>query len=286
MKVVLFTSFALLAFAGNSVLCRLALGNNAIDAASFTSIRLLSGILALGLILLITQRRSSQTSKGSWKASAMLFIYALTFSYAYISLDTGVGALILFTAVQVTMIFIRVFSGGRLLAIEWLGVSLSFFGFVYLVYPELSSPSVIGFILMLVSGVAWGLYTLEGRKSKSPLNDTAYNFIRCLPLVLLLTVITISNATLSSEGIWLAIAAGAITSGVGYAIWYVALGSLSAIQAAVVQLLVPVIATFGGIVFANEALSVRLVIASLVILGGISLVIFASKITNYQKLSR
>jgi len=286
MKVVLFTSFALLAFAGNSVLCRLALGNNAIDAASFTSIRLLSGILALGLILLITQRGASQTSKGSWKASAMLFIYALTFSYAYISLDTGVGALILFTAVQVTMIFIRFFSGGRLLAIEWLGVSLSFFGFVYLVYPELSSPSFIGFILMLVSGVAWGLYTLEGRKSKSPLNDTAYNFIRCLPLVLLLTVITIANATLSSEGIWLAIAAGAITSGVGYAIWYVALGSLSAIQAAVVQLLVPVIATFGGIVFANEALSVRLVIASLVILGGISLVIFASKITNYQKLSR
>jgi drug/metabolite transporter (DMT)-like permease len=249
------------------------LGDNAIDAASFTSIRLLSGIVVLAVILKIAQPGGDVASKGSWKASFMLFLYAITFSYAYISLETGTGALILFASVQITMILIGILSGNKLHYIEWSGVVIAFFGFVYLVLPGLAAPSLIGFILMSVAGVAWGFYTLAGKGSESPLSDTAYNFIRTLPLTIVLIAATIQNTTLSWEGVFLAILSGGITSGIGYTIWYIALGGLSAIQAAVVQLLVPVIAAIGGVVFANEALSARLVLSSTMILGGILTVI-------------
>ena len=273
MKIILFTTLALLAFAGNSILCRLALDENSIDAASFTSIRLLSGILVLFVILIIVQPKDTITSKGSWYASFMLFFYAIAFSYAYLSLDTGTGALILFASVQITMIIVGIYLGNKLHLLEWVGVIVSFSGFVYLVFPDLTSPSLIGFILMLIAGVAWGLYTLTGKKSKNPLSDTAFNFMRTLPLVIILMTLTFQNITLSSEGIIIAIISGGLTSGIGYTLWYLALGGLSSIQAAVVQLLVPVLAALGGVLFADEYLSFRLVISTTIILGGILMVI-------------
>ena len=163
-KTITSTIFALLAFAGNSVLCRLALGENTIDAASFTNIRLLSGIVVLALILKMTQRKSEPGSKGSWLASVMLFLYAVSFSFAYISLDTGTGALILFAVVQITMIFVSIISGNKLHYSEWIGLIIAFSGFFYFVLPNLTSPSLSGFLLMTIAGVAWGVYTLKPKK--------------------------------------------------------------------------------------------------------------------------
>ncbi|MEZ5536010.1 MAG: DMT family transporter [Thiolinea sp.] len=273
LRTVLLTAFALLAFAGNSVLCRLALGDGAIDAASFTVIRLLSGMVVLALIIVASGSHKAAATKGNWPASAMLFLYAITFSYAYISLDTGTGALILFGSVQLTMIAVSLVSGNRLHATEWLGVAIACTGFVYLVMPTLSTPSFSGFLLMTIAGVAWGFYTLRGRGSASPLSDTAYNFLRTLPLVVVLLVLTLRDMQLSQSGVLLAVLSGAVASGIGYTVWYIALGGLSVVQAAVVQLLVPVIATIGGVIFAGELLSLRLVMASLLVLGGILLVV-------------
>ncbi len=273
MKIVLYTVLALLAFAGNSILCRLALGNDVIDAGSFTAIRLLSGIIVLVILMKVTQTRSTVASRGSWRASFMLFLYAVTFSYAYISLETGVGALILFGSVQITMILVGLLSGNKLHYFEWLGVIAAFSGFIYLVMPGVTAPSLIGFILMSLAGVAWGFYTLAGRGSVNPLCDTTFNFLRTLPLVIILVVITIQYANISQKGIFFAVLSGGVASGIGYTIWYTALGGLSAIQAAVVQLLVPVIAAVGGVVFADEIFSFRLVLSSIIILGGILAVI-------------
>ena len=273
MKTIIYVMLALIAFAGNSVLCRLALGEEVIDAASFTSIRLFSGIIVLFLILTLVHKDRNTTAKGSWQAAFFLFIYAVTFSYAYISLETGIGALILFSSVQISMIIIGIYTGNKLRYIEWIGMALAFSGFVYLILPSLTTPSLSGFILMAISGVAWGFYTLAGKGSNNPLSDTAYNFVRTLPLVIILMALTIQYAELSQQGIWLAILSGGVTSGVGYAIWYAALKDISSTQAAVVQLLVPVIATLGGVIFANEVISMRLVIASVIILTGILAVI-------------
>jgi drug/metabolite transporter (DMT)-like permease len=273
LKTIVSTVFALLAFAGNSVLCRLALGDTTIDAASFTSIRLFSGIVVLAVILKMSPKQNAASSKGSWLASFMLFLYAVSFSFAYISLDTGTGALILFAAVQFTMIFVNLFSGNKLHYFEWLGLLTACSGFVYFVLPRLTSPSLTGFILMTVSGIAWGFYTLKGRVSKSPLNDTAYNFIRTIPWLLILMLITIQDALLSTQGVYFAVLSGAITSGIGYVVWYSALNGLSVTQAAVVQLFVPVIAAIGGVLFASELVSIRLVISSILILGGILIVV-------------
>ena len=267
------TIFALLAFAGNSVLCRLALGENTIDAASFTVIRLLSGIIILIIAATMTRKTKETRSKGSWLAAGMLFIYAVAFSYGYISLDTGTGALILFGAVQVTMIIASVILGHRLHYTEWLGLFIAFSGFVYLIIPSLTTPSLMGFILMTASGVAWGFYTLIGRSSKQPLNDTAYNFLRTSPFLLALIIFTFNDSHITTEGILLAALSGAIASGVGYAVWYIALGGLSVTQAAVVQLFVPIIAATGGVIFTNELITLRLVESSALVLGGILIVI-------------
>ncbi|BBB25881.1 DMT family transporter [Amphritea japonica] len=277
LSTVLFTVFALLAFAGNSVLCRLALGEQSIDAGSFTVIRLLSGIVVLSLLWLLQQSHKAKCSdgRGSWRAAVMLFIYALAFSYAYLSLDTGTGALILFGAVQITMILVSLFKGNRLLWIEWLGLLLAFSGFVYLLAPVISTPGLWGSILMTAAGIAWGGYTLMGRGSENPLSDTHFNFFRTLPFVAvtLVLILLAGDINLTTKGVLLAILSGALASGVGYAVWYQALGGLSAIQAAVLQLLVPVIAGFGGVVFTDEVISIRLMIASLLVLGGILLVV-------------
>lgn len=268
-----FTSLALIAFAANTVLCRLALGEQSIDAASFTSIRLFSGALVLFVITRLNHAGSRSASRGNWPASVMLFTYAITFSFAYITLDTGTGALILFGAVQITMILVSLMRGNRLHLIEWLGLALAFGGFVYLVLPGVSTPSLRGFLLMTIAGMAWGLYTLKGRGSAAPLMDTAYNFIRTLPLVGIVLLLSVPHANYSTQGIVLAILSGGIASGIGYTIWYIALDGLTATQAAVVQLFVPVIAALGGVIFVAEPITLRLTLAGLLILGGILLVL-------------
>ncbi|MBT8374859.1 MAG: DMT family transporter [Deltaproteobacteria bacterium] len=264
---------ALIAFAANSVLCRLALGERTIDASGFTVIRLLAGAMVLFAIISIKGNKTDLVTKGSWSASLMLFLYAITFSFAYITLDTGTGALILFGSVQITMILLSLISGDRLHITEWTGVIIAFIGFVYLILPGVTTPSAIGFLLMIVAGIAWGVYTLKGRSSDDPLMDTAFNFLRTVPLVIILAIITVKNVHYSYEGILLAAISGGITSGIGYAIWYVALGGLSATQAAVVQLLVPVIAAIGGIIFVSETLTLRLIVSATMILGGILMVV-------------
>ena len=272
------TFIALIAFASNSVLNRLALSDGSIDASSFTIFRLLSGAIVLFLILSIRKhKKPSSKTKGSWVSSLMLFTYAITFSVAYITLDTATGALILFAAVQISMILISLFKGTRLQLIEWIGMLGAFSGFVYLMFPDLGTPSFKGFVLMSIAGAAWGVYTLNGRGTQDALADTAYNFIRTIPFVVILVLLTFKNAHYSQQGILLAILSGAIASGIGYTIWYAALRGLSATQAAVVQLSVPVIAAIGGVVFVSEQITQRLVIAILLILGGILLVVLGKR---------
>jgi len=281
LKITLLTTLALLAFAGNSVLCRLALGQGLMDAAGFTGVRLISGALMLLLLLkssggasepiLWHQRPQRQHLLGAlW-----LVAYAVGFSFAYVLLETGTGALILFGAVQLTLLFSRVLSGHRLHVLEWLGVVVAFAGLVYLLWPALGTPGWPGFVLMAGSGLAWGLYTLVGQGSRNPLRDTTANFFWAVPLAVLLLLWVPDVAAWSSRGVWLAVISGAITSGVGYAIWYAVLPSLSAAQAGVLQLLVPVLAAAGGVLLASEPLSLRLVLASAAVLGGILMVILA-----------
>jgi len=274
MKIFWATSLALIAFAANSVLCRLALGSGLIDAASFTTIRLLSG--ALMLYVLVTWQSIptiQRQQKGSWLAGLMLFVYALTFSYAYVSLDTGVGAMILFGTIQVSMIGFALWQGDKLKPMALLGLSIAIAGFVYLMLPGASAPSWSGFMLMMVSGLAWSVYTLKGYGSTFPLADTAFNFIRTIPLVLLVLVFTWQDAVWDMSGVLLAVLSGAIASGLGYTLWYMALKGLSTMQTAVLQLLVPVIAALGGVIFVSETLTMRLMIAAALILGGTLLLV-------------
>ncbi|MBY5979529.1 DMT family transporter [Ferrimonas balearica] len=279
MKSLVATALALIAFAGNSVLCRLALGDQQIDAASFTSIRLLSGIAVLLFIASFGQSAAPRGSQGSWKAAFFLFLYALTFSYAYLTLETGTGALILFGAVQVSMMLISYLAGDRFQPIEWLGLILAFAGFTYLMLPGVSTPSLTGFTLMAIAGIAWGAYTLLGRGADNPLLTTRDNFLRTLPFTLILLILTIDTQQLSIQGVALAMLSGGVMSGIGYALWYYALTDLSAIRAAILQLLVPIIAAIGGILFAGESLSAHLLLAALLILGGILLVIVGKRRT-------
>jgi drug/metabolite transporter (DMT)-like permease len=277
-KTILYTLFALIAFAGNSVLCRLALAPTEqniilIDANSFTLVRLLSGIVTLALILVLTQNKDTITSKGSWTGGLALFVYAAGFSYAYITLETGTGALVLFGAVQLTLISISLFKGNRLATIEWLGLIIAFVGFVYLVLPNIASPSITGFVVMTLAGVAWGVYTYKGIGVKNPLAETSFNFFRTLPLIALLTLVSLPTLEASQQGVLLGIASGALTSAVGYTIWYMALRHLHPTLASVSQLSVPVIAAFGGLMFVNEPLTLRLVISTSLILGGIALIV-------------
>lgn len=272
---------ALVAFAANSVLCRLALGTAAIDAGSFTLIRLLSGCIALTAILRISRYRGGQDSgdrpgsRGSWAAGVALFVYAIAFSFAYTTLDTGTGALILFGAVQITMILLSIREGNRLHPVEWAGICAAFAGFVYLILPGVSTPSLVGFVLMSLAGMAWGVYTLRGRGSTAPLADTGYNFLRTLPIALVVVLPMLPAAHISGRGFLLAVISGGVASGIGYAIWYTALRGLSATRAAVVQLAVPLIAASGGVVFSGEVITWRLVMSAALILGGILLVVLA-----------
>lgn len=300
MKVLILTLLSLIAFAANSILCRIALGKQFIDPAAFTIIRLFSGCLALYFIFIFLQYRENKSadvanqkneitpipSKGSWLGSVLLFVYALSFSYAYGYLDTGTGALILFGSVQICLILSALVAKQKLLLSEWLGLGVACIGFFYLIYPELTTPSLVGFILMMVSGVAWAGYTLVGKRSTAPLMDTCYNFFRTIPFIFILLILTISTTEYSYDGVLLAVLSGAIMSGVGYAIWYTALSGLTTTKAAVVQLLVPVIATIGGVIFMSEAMTARLQISTIMVLGGIALVLLSKQFLimfNYNK---
>ena len=273
LKVLLITLCALVAFAANSVLCRFALGMGAIDAAGFTCIRLVSGAATLLLLLMLKNNVSLSTPRGSWRAGLMLFLYAISFSYAYLDLNTGTGALILFGAVQITMICALIIKGNTLLLAEWFGLAMAFFGLVYLVLPGVSAPSPAGFLLMAMAGVAWGVYTLARRGSDNPLADTAYNFTRSIPFVIAAACLTFRDFNVTAVGATLAFVSGAITSGLGYTVWYAALRDLSTTQAAVAQLAVPIIAALGGVIFMAELITLRLGLSTILVLGGILLVV-------------
>jgi drug/metabolite transporter (DMT)-like permease len=287
------TLFALFAFAGNSVLCRLALGDGQIDATSFTIVRLVSGALACFVILLIAGLLNSRNrvfTNGKllpslhqrWKAALLLFIYAAGFSYAYIELDTGVGALVLFGTVQLAMIIVSIYKQDNLPWHHLLGIFLAFAGLCYLIYSQFdistTKLSVSGFVFMILAGIAWAGYTLLGRGSTTPFIDTSANFMLsllfCIPLV---AIYMFMMPVLSPIGFSLAVASGIIASAFGYAIWYLVLPSLSRIQAGVVQLLVPVIAALGGVIWVGELISTALIVSQLMVLGGIALVMIQIK---------
>jgi drug/metabolite transporter (DMT)-like permease len=273
MKTVLFTIGALLAFAANSVICRLALAGHWIDAGSFTTIRLVSGAAVLHVICKVACKSDEAAGRGQWRAALLLFLYALTFSFAYLHLSAGTGALLLFGSVQLTMIIASLILGDRLSILQWFGISLAGLGFFCLVAPGITAPPVSAVILMTVAGVAWGFYSMSGRKAASALSTTAGNFARTLPFLLLLFPLFLRNHQLSTRGLWLAVISGTVTSGLGYTIWYLALRGLSGTQAAVVQLFVPVLAALAGVLFLAEIFSIRLIGSAVLILGGIALVI-------------
>ena len=275
LKAAFYLCLSLIAFAANSVLCRLALGSGHIDPTSFTSIRLTSGAITLAFIfwLVKTKSREAKGSYGSWLGAASLFVYAIAFSFAYISLGTGMGALVLFGCVQITMLVWSVLRGQKLRAGEVIGILMAFVGLVYLVIPSISSPSLYGFLLMSLAGIAWAVYSILGQGSHSPLSDTAFNFIRTLPISILLFFVFLANSQLSEIGIILAILSGAVASGIGYAIWYKVLPSLPSSVAAVSQLCVPIIAAGGGLIWMLEPVTLRFIIASSLVLGGIFIVI-------------
>jgi len=267
------TCIAMLAFAANSVLCRLALGAAAIDAASFTTIRLSSGAAMLMLLAAGRRREIISGQRGSWRSAVMLFLYAGAFSFAYQNLSAGTGALILFASVQLTMLLYAIFSGEHPGAAEWFGLALAFGGLVYLVSPGLTAPPALNAGLMAIAGVAWGVYSLRGRGASDALGVTAGNFLRSAPFAIIATLVTIGTGHATQRGVVLAILSGALTSGIGYAIWYAALRNLTATRAALVQLSVPVIAALGGVALLNENVTARLVIASVLVLSGIALAV-------------
>lgn len=273
MKIVILTVFALTAFAFNSILCRMALAAGEIDAASFTVIRLVSGAVTLAALMLATGKTRSIAKSGNWASAFFLFAYAIAFSFAYIGLTTGTGALILFGFVQLTMFGVSLYRGVRPAALEWTGLVVAFGGLIYLVLPGLAAPPLISALLMASAGIAWGFYTLRGKASEDPLNDTAGNFVRSVPMVFAAGILFISTFQLSVRGTILAILSGAIASGIGYSVWYAALKHLTPARAGVLQLSVPVIAAVGGIILLAEAASMRLLIAAALILGGIALAV-------------
>lgn len=249
----------------------MALGDGEADAAGFTLVRLLSGAVTLAAILALSNKTKSIVKSGHWASAFFLFAYAICFSFAYLGLTTGTGALILFGSVQMTMIAAALVKGDRPGPLELLGVAVAFGGLVYLVFPGLAAPPLVSSLLMAAAGAAWGFYTLRGKGSTDPLADTTGNFVRSVPMIVLAAIPFVGSLQLSVRGFILAILSGALASGVGYSVWYAALKYHSATRAAVLQLAVPIIAAFGGILLLAESAGIRLLIASILILGGIGL---------------
>jgi drug/metabolite transporter (DMT)-like permease len=274
-QIPLFTAFALIAFAANSVLNRLALGGNMIDAGSYITIRLVSGAITLWVINAASKRNIgwilSLHSSGSPLSAFYLFLYGVCFSFAYRSLTSGMGAFILFGTVQTTMLTVGLRQGEKPHFLEWLSLLIALSGLIYIVFPGLSAPDPLGAFLMVASGMAWAFYTLRGKGVKDPLETTATNFIFSVPMIFCIYFLNLSKTHVSTEGVTYAVASGALASGVGYVIWYAALRGLTTTQAALLQLSVPVIAAFGGIIFLSETLTTRLIIGGVLIICGVTL---------------
>ena len=273
------TMLVMVAFAGNSLLCRLALKGTGIDPATFTAVRIVSAAVALAVITHARQRSSG--GGGNWRSALALFAYAAAFSYAYVSLTAATGALLLFGAVQATMIGWGLLQGERMGPHQLGGLVLALAGLVGLLLPGLSSPPLVGSLLMLLAGMAWGVYSLRGKGAGDPTQATAGNFLRAVVPALVLGLLSLPWARWDLRGVACAVASGAITSGIGYAVWYSVLPALRATNAAVVQLSVPGLAAFGGILFLSESLDTRLVLASVAVIGGIAIVT-----TNTPKATR
>jgi drug/metabolite transporter (DMT)-like permease len=274
-QVAVLTILAMIAFAGNSLLCRMALLHTRIDAASFTSIRLVSGALVLWAIVAVKGDRIG--AAGSWTSALALFAYAAAFSFAYVSLSAATGALLLFGAVQTTMIGAGLWQGERFRGRQLAGLALAIGGLVALLLPGLSAPPLLAAALMLGAGFSWGIYSLRGKNAANPIQTTAGNFLRALPFSALLSITMFAHRSLDGWGIVYAVASGAFASGIGYAIWYTALRGLTATTAATVQLSVPVIAALGGVALLGETITSRLLFTSIAILGGIWLITAAPR---------
>lgn len=266
------TLLALIAFAANSVLCRQALRHGAIDPATFSAVRLASG--AAMLALLVGLRRGDRAGvRPSWYSAGFLFLYAVPFSFAYVTLGTGTGALLLFGAVQLTMIGGALRGGDRLRPLHWVGLVLAIGGLVYLLLPGVTRPSLTGAGLMALAGFAWGVYSLRGRATRDPLGQSASNFLRATPFALLVALPFFRWGSVRASGVGLAALSGAVASGLGYVIWYRALPGLPRLSASIVQLAVPVLAAAAGVALLGEPLSARLLVAGLLVLGGIAIVL-------------
>jgi drug/metabolite transporter (DMT)-like permease len=265
------TAAAMVAFAANSILCRLALGAGLIDAASFATVRTISGAVLLAGILML--RRKPVTAKPDWRSVVALYLYMVFFAFAYLSLSAGTGALILFGAVQLTMFIVALRSGEHFSPISWVGLVLAIAGLVYLVSPGVTAPDPLGAMLMAVAGIAWGAYSLVGRSAADPTEATAHNFLYAVPLVVITNLVFVAGFEVTAAGIAYAVVSGAVASGIGYAIWYAALKGLTGTGAATVQLSVPVIAAVGGMLLLSEVVTLRLVVASAATLGGVALVL-------------
>jgi drug/metabolite transporter (DMT)-like permease len=279
-RVFVLTLLAMIAFASNSLLCRAALKETSIDAATFTFVRVFSGAVALWFILRFRKKvfsaspaRIGPLRSGNWISAFALFVYAAAFSFAYRNLSAGTGALLLFGAVQATMIFWGLRKGERLLAVQVVGLAVALAGLVGLLLPGLSAPPIDGSVLMLGAGAAWGIYSLRGRAAGNAIAATAGNFLRAVPFAAVVSIALLPKAHIDSLGLGYAILSGAITSGLGYVLWYVALTGLEATSAATVQLSVPVLAATGGILLLGEAITLRYIFASIAVLGGIALVV-------------
>ncbi len=272
------TLFSLLAFAANSIFCRLALRSGAIDPQSFTAIRLLGGSLFLLMLLNLGKRTPLG---GSWRGAVSLFVYAYLFSLAYIHLDAGVGALILFGAVQISMFGLGWKGGEKLRARVALGMFIAFCGLLVLLAPGGTAPPLSSALAMVVAGIAWGVYSILGRGAGgNPLGNTAGNFLRSLPWVGVAVALGLvqGGISVSVPGVVYALASGVLASGAGYAVWYSVVGRMSAQTAATLQLSVPVLAALVGVLLLDEPLSLRLILASLIVLGGIALALTARRV--------
>ena len=279
-RLTILTLITMLCFAGNSVFCRLALRQTSIDAASFTSVRLVAGAFVLTLLVYGRQRfwrAGAAGLGGNWSSALALFIYASALSFSYADMSTGIGALLLFGAVQATMILTGLWRGERLNGQQTAGLVMALAGVVAILSPGLNPPPMASALLMLTSGVAWGVYSLRGRRVADPTGDTAGNFLRATSMSVVLSAVFLAHQHLDGQGVLYAVLSGAITSGLGYAIWYAVLPKLTRTRAAAVQLSVPVLASLAGTLFVNEPITLGLMLTSAAVLGGIALVVFGKR---------
>ncbi|MEJ5020175.1 DMT family transporter [Ochrobactrum vermis] len=277
MRIAILTAISMLAFAANSLLARLALSNGDIDPLSYTGLRLVSGAVVLFALACITSRRTLISGMGNWSGAFALLFYAGAFSTAYVMIGAATGALILFASVQIGMIAWAIFWGDRPAILEWMGIAIAFLALLYLISPGLVAPKLSGTVLMMGAGLSWAAYSLLGRGSQSPLFDTAGNFVRCLPVGIIMIIVGLLKFNPTLAGATYAVVSGAIASGLGYTIWYNVLPELSRTRAALVQLTVPSIAALGGVLILGEPLSQRLLIATIGIVGGVALALLVAK---------